>query len=278
MDSDLEQLRDLGGRVLPAGDETRAGIRDRLLAEASNAVPTARKRSNWVSRRGLAVLAAALVFPGALAVAAGLNGDVADNLSEFLTGRASTHEIGRAVEPSDDPPRWMTADDIVDKLVIASNGPYELFAGRDREGHVSFSLGDSPVLTSGTGANPFVNQFEGDSVIPLFAGPGNESGRFPIAGVVADDVASVELTYSSGPPDQVDVTGAGFIFLPDLGKATPKDGILLVDRVPLEIEARDADGNLLQTQPAGCSFGTPVMVLRSTPDPHAGPSPACEGQ
>ncbi len=276
MDSDLELLRILGREIRPANDEARAGIRDLLLAEAGVATPTERKRASWVTRRGLAILAAVLAVPVAVAVASGLQGDVADNLGEFLTGQESTHEIGTPVQSSDDPPRWMTADDIVDKLVIASAGPYDLFAGRDREGHVSFSLGDSPVLT-GTGANPFVNQFRGDSVIPLFAGPPDDSGQFPIAGVVAADVASVELSYDSGPAEHQTIRESGFIFLTDLGDVTRKDGVLMVDRLPAEITARDADGNVLQTQPASCSFGTPVMVLRSDPDRHADAYAGCEG-
>lgn len=265
MDTDLEQLRSLGSEVGPGDDQVRSRIRDLLLAEANLVAPASVRRSRWASRRGLAVLAAILVVPAAVAVASGLRGDVADNLGEFLTGSDSTHEIGRAVKPSDDPPGWMNEDNMVDRLVIASNGSHHLFAGRDNEGHVSFSLDDSITRESAGGANPFVNQFQGQSVIPLYAAPGDNDSQITIAGLVAADVVTVELRYDSGPPDEYTVKGSGFIFNADLGRVENEGGVLIVDRRPLEIQAFDADGGLLQTVPAMCVAGMTALALRSDP-------------
>lgn len=265
MESDLDQLRSLGSEVLPGDDQVRSRIRDLLLAEASPIASARVRRSRWASRRGLAIIAAVLVVPAAVAVASGLRGDVADNLGGFLTGSDSTHEIGRPVKPSDDPPGWMKENDIADRVVIASSGSHHLFAARDDEGHVSFSLDGTITTESGGGANPFINQFHGESIIPLYAAPGGADSQVTIAGLVAADVATVELRYDSGPSDEYTVDGSGFIFSADLGKAESEGGVLLVDRRPVEIRAFGADGELLQTVPAMCVTGMTALALRSDP-------------
>lgn len=263
MDRDLEQLRELVAEIGPADDRAREAIRTRLVAEAGDGTPS-RDRRTWLGNRGVAILAFLIAIPAAVAVAGSLRADVVDNFEGFLSGDSSGREIGRPIEPSDNPPKWFNGEGYVDQLVIASNGQHDLFMARDRDGIVSFSIDDSGAITSGWGANPFVNEFKGNAAIPLFGGPMDDSDRLLYSGVIAPDVASLELRYSSGPPDIVEPTSAGFIFLADLGEAATDGGILIVDRRPTELVALDADGDVLQSQPAQCVAGMPVLTLRTS--------------
>lgn len=265
MDRDFEILASIGSEVSAAGEENKQSIRDSLVSAARGDKPRVRRRG-FFGKRSLAVIAAALVVPAAVAVAAGLSSDVADSLHGFISGTEETHPIGRPVEPSDNPPDWWAHDGFTEQRVLASQGNHHLFAGRDEKGHVSFALDSTVGVVSGGVANPFLDDFQGQSVVPLFAAPARGPETLLISGLVAGDVARVELRYDTGDPDVEIVSGSGFIFAPDLGRVEQSEGSLIVDRWPTEIVAFDSSGEELQTVPAMCASGSPLLRLRSDPD------------
>lgn len=266
MDRDLEILASIGSDVPAAGEEFKQSTRDSLLVVARAAGSQGSHRRRFLGKRSLAVIAAVLVVPAAVAVAAGLSSDVADSLHGFISGTEETHPIGRPVEPSDNPPDWWAHDGFTEQRVLASQGDHHLFAARDKKGHVSFALDSSVGVASGGAANPFLDDFQGQSVVPLFAAPAHGPETLLISGLVAGDVARVELRYDTGDPDVETVTGSGFIFAPDLGRVEQSEGSLIVDRWPTEIVAFDSSGEELQTVPAMCVGGSPLLRLRSDPD------------
>ena len=279
----IDDLRNLGSDVGPAGDEDRARIRRILVAEASRqtasaeghliraerglaSIPTQReveaqrRHSRWRGGRGLALIAALLAIPATIAIAAGsFGGDVSDNYAGFLSGEGNDPGPGRAVKPSDDPPKSYLEPG-VDGRVLASEDDYRLFAKRDVDGDVTFEFGGQAY--TGTGANPWTNEFRGDTVVPLIIGlPESGDTRLPVAGLVADGVASVELRYSSGPPDLISQPDDGFLFLADVGRMEVVHGLTQVDRRPVDVAASDDAGNLLQRVSVNCAGG-PVLVVR----------------
>jgi len=269
----MEILRAIGCDVGSAGDDVKGSIRRSLLAATVPERPREARRHRPFARRPLAILAAVLVVPSAVAIGAGVNGDVAGRLHGFISGSDQGQSIGRAVEPADDPPEWWDDFGFTERRVLATTGEHHLFAARDEDGHVAFALDDGISLTSasafGAGENaaepdPFSHQFQGQSVVPLVVGLADRSREPLIAGLVADDVASVELRFDSGSPDVQAVDGPGFIFAPDLGRTESEDGKLLADRRPTEIAVFDADGNELQSVSAACIVGMPATVLRAT--------------
>lgn len=265
MDREMEILRAIGSDVRPAGGEVREAIRLSVITALAREGGRKDRRRGFLARRPLAVIAAALVVPAAVAVASGLNSDVADTLDGFISGADEGHPIGRLVEPTDNPPSWWGDEGFTEQRVLASTGEHHLFAGRDEAGHVSFALDGGIGVTSASAANPFIDDFQGHSVVPLFGAPAGGPDTLLIAGLVADDVASVEVRYDSGSPDIETVNGSGFIFAPDLGRVESEGGRLVVDRWPTEIAVFDADGNELEAVPAMCVVGMPALALRSDP-------------
>lgn len=263
----IEELRALGDEIGPAGDDQREQMRQALLEEAIGPPSKSRlKRLLPSSRRGLAALAALVAIPAAtVAVASSLHGDLNDNFGDYLGGESSGTEIGRPVEPSDNPPKWFNGEGYSDPLVIASSGDHHLFMARNPKGNVTFSLDDGVAITSGSSVDPFVRKFAGESLIPLFALPAGE-GRLTYSGLVAPDVDQLEMTFTAGDSETLDVDGAGFIFDIDLGGGGAQDhGVLLVDRRPVDLIALDSEGNVLQTVPAACVFGMPATAPGSDP-------------
>lgn len=280
----IDDLRSLGSDIGPAGDEERDRIRRRVVAEVSRqpagagsqlthaerglvSTPTRRegmahrRSSRWSRGRSVALIAALLVIPGTIAIAAGsFGGDVTDNYAGFLSGEGNDPGPGRAVEPSDDPPASYLEPG-VDGRVLASEDGYHLFAKRDVDGDVTFEFGGQAY--TGTGANPWTNEFRGDVIVPLFIGlPNPGDTRLPVAGLVADGVARVELQYSSGLPDLISHPDDGFLFLADVGRMEVVHGLTQVDRRPIEVAAFDDAGNLLQRVSVNCAGG-PALVVRS---------------
>jgi hypothetical protein len=140
--------------------------------------------------------------------------------------------------------------------VIAEAGGYKLFAYIEPSGGLGFDLGDTGV---GMGiADP--GELEDHALYVLGPGamqtaddPGHPArqltdpeGHVPLFGIAARAVASVELTYESGPPLAVDGIDGGFVLL-----ARPSRG-------PREVVAFDAEGNVIGRQPIDDS-------------PHSGP-------
>ena len=264
METEMEPLQELVSDIVPAETETRHGAHDLLLTEiaAQSATGTEGGKSRRIKRRVAAAIAAVVAVPATFAIASSLNGDVVDNFGGFLQGETSGRELGRPVEAGDNPPKWFNGEGYTDQLVIASSGPHRLYMARSRDGNVAFSLDGEGGISSGGGANPFVNQFQGNSVVPLLPGPLDENDRLLYAGIVAPDVATVELRFDSGPPEVVAPEAAGFIFEADLGQVE-RGNVLIVDRRPVDVVALDDDGIVLQSVPAQCEAGMPALALRS---------------
>ena len=259
---ELERINELGREFEPSA-QARASARAMLIDAAEELRAKApSRRSRWRTPRGLALAAALIAIPGAVALASTLDGDVSDSYSGFLTGADDATSPGRAVETSDNAPDSL-AKDSADVRVLASNGTHHLFASRDVGGAVHFRLDSGPEFIS-TGANPWLNQFSGNAVVPLFAGhPGPGSDRETVAGLTASNVASVELRYSSGPPDVISDPEGAFVFLADVGNPEIVGGILQVDRKPVEVVAMDENGDELQHVSVSCLAGSVVTVVRA---------------
>lgn len=267
------ELKDLVSDVTPAAGAPRERAWH-LLGTEIDAAPTG-VTTRWRRGRIVAAIAAVLAVPATIAIASALQNDVVDNFGGFLHGETSGRELGRPVGPGDNPPRWFDSDGYTDQLVIATLGEHRLYMARNENGDVSFSLDGAVAISSGGGANPFVNQFQGNSVVPLMTGPLDQDDRLPYAGIVAPDVATVELRFDSGATQAVEPDGAGFIFKADLGRVE-RDNVLIVDQRPTEVVALDEEGNVLQSVPAQCQAGMFVMELRSdysgaTPDGQPAP-------
>ena len=257
------ELNDMISGVVPAAGSPRERAWQ-LLANEMGPSPAQAPTDSTRRWRGrfAAAAAAVLVVPATIAIASSLHGDVVDNFGRFLQGETSGREIGRPVEAGDSPPKWFNGEGYTDQLVIASSGAHRLYMARSEDGNVAFSLDDDGGIASGGGANPFVNQFQGNSVVPLIPGPLDENNDLLYAGIVAPDVATVELRFDSGATEEVEPDGAGFIFEADLGRVD-RDNVLIVDQRPTEVVALDENGNVLQSVPAQCEAGMPAMALRS---------------
>lgn len=276
---ELEQLNELGRKFEPSA-RARESARAMVLSAVEEwQVNAPRRRSRWKTPRGLALAATLIAVPGAVAIASTLNGDVSDNYSGFLTGTGDVPSPGRAVETSDNAPGAFAPDhdapeslapDFADVRVLASNGSHHLFAARDADGAVHFRLDSGPEFVS-TGANPWLNQFSGNAIVPLFASdPELGDDREAVAGLTASDVASVELRYTSGPPDVIPDPEGAFVFLAAVGNPEIVGGILQVDRKPVQVVAMDENGEELQQASVTCLAGSVVTVVRpagaGTPD------------
>lgn len=268
------ELRSMISDVAPATGAPRERARQLLSAEIEGAARAAPAPVTRRRRRGrfAAVAAAVLAVPATIAIASTLQGDVVDNFGGFLQGETSGRELGRPVEAGDSPPKWFNGAGYTDQLVIASLGEHRLYMARSEKGNVAFSLDGEGGISSGGGANPFINEFQGNSVVPLLLGPLDENDDLLYAGIVAPNVASVELRFDSGATQTVEPDGAGFIFEADLGQVN-EGNILIVDQRPIEVAALDAEGNVLQSVPAQCEAGMYAMALRSD-----NPDPITEGQ
>lgn len=117
--------------------------------------------------------------------------------------------------------------------VIAETGGYKLYAYISPSGSLSFDLGDT-----GFGEGfPSASEVATGAIYVL--GPGSmrhadAAGHVPLFGLASTTVASVELTYASGPPLRLDGVEDGWVLL-----AEP-------DREPLEIVAYDSAGEVLE--------------------------------
>lgn len=120
-------------------------------------------------------------------------------------------------------------NDAKDPRVIAEAGGYELYSYISPSGSLSFLFGG---IGFGMGY-PSAGEL-GDAPLHLLdPGPRRHpdaQGHVPVWGIAARSVASVELTYESGPPLRVSGVEGGFILLAEPGRG------------PTEVVAFDADG------------------------------------
>lgn len=187
-------------------------------------------------RVALVGLAAAVVLAGGYTAAPPVRAaidDLTGTFSGWLGGDAA-QAPGRPLGSADEAPDFLRDPTFAeDPRVIAEAGGYKLFAARSRSGELTFDLGNTGVGLGGG----FDEDFREHAIFVL--GPGampsaDERGHVPLFGVVTRSVASVELTYGSGPPLRVDDVEGGFVLL-----AEP-------DRAPRAVVALDARGRELE--------------------------------
>lgn len=195
-----------------------------------------RTRDRHLRRLALTGLVAAVVLAGGYAAAAPVRAAIDDLTGTFSgwLGGASAQAPGRALAKGDAAPDFMRDPRYArDPRVIAEAGGYKLFVSQAPGGGLDFDLGNTGVGLGGG----FGEDFREHAISVL--GPGamqtaDKHGHVPLFGVVAREVASVELTYDSGPPLRVDGVSGGFVLL-----AEP-------DRSPREVVALDASGHELE--------------------------------
>lgn len=201
--------------------------------------PVIWRRPMTVALAALLLLAVALYsVPTTRAALEDAGGAVGGVFSGWLGGD-SAEAPGKPLEADEKMPEYLEyLDDphqAKDPRVIAEAGGYKLYTYIGPSGGLNFDFGDT-----GFGMG-FESAAElGDA--PLYVlGPGamrhaDAEGHVPLFGIAAKEVTAVELTYTSGPPLQVEGVEGGFVLL-----AEP-------DREPHEILALGAEGEVLGRQ------------------------------
>ena len=143
-------------------------------------------------------------------------------------------------------------NDAKDPRVIAEAGGYELYSYISPSGSLSFLFGG---IGFGMGY-PSAGEL-GDAPFHLLdPGPRRHpdaQGHVPVWGIAARSVASVELTYESGPPLRVSGVDGGFVLLAEPGRG------------PTEVVAFDADGKEIGREPIDYP-----LLLDESPEPPPG--------
>lgn len=188
------------------------------------AIDAARQERRWrpqLLRPALAVCATLLLGSAAYALPptrAALN-DVYSSIAGWFDGGDGP---GRALEPGEDAPPWVTATD-GERYVIAENGLAKLYAIRTGE-TVEFALGGSVGLQDSI--DGWRRQLADRPIVSLGPGsfdgrPLDEQGRRPLFGLVAANIKSIELRYTSGPPSTQSDLDGGYVLLAD-ARRTPR--------------------------------------------------------
>ncbi len=231
-------------RDIEPTDEEVAAIVARA-AEAQHPIRAAARRSRSrsvpVRRLALAGFAVASALAGGYTAAAPVRAaidDLTGTFSGWLGGNAA-QAPGRPLKSSEDAPDYLRDPSFsTDPRVIAEAGGYKLFAARNASGDISFELGDAGVGIGGA----FDEDFREHAIFVL--GPGamqtaDAHGHVPLFGVTARSVASVQLTYDSGPPLRVDGVSGGFVLLAEPDRS-PR-AVVALDSRGREIERRLVD-------------------------------------
>jgi hypothetical protein len=226
-------------RALEPSDAEVADVLSRVAARRRPARP---RRA--VVRRVVPIGAAALlVLGGAYATAEPVRAaidDVAGTLG-LWTGADPGVAPGRPLHSSDKVPDYFHDPRFANEpRVIAQAGGYKLFAARAPDNGVTFDLGNSGVgmtLTPDAG-------FDGQAVLIL--GPAamrsmDRQGHVPLFGIANGSVASVELTYASGPPLRIDHVDRGFVLLAEPDRS-PR-AVVAFDAAGREVERRLVDAS-----------------------------------
>jgi hypothetical protein len=212
----------------PMLDATLPELERLLCNAASRRFAPRRSRRRW----GVPVALFATLAVGAVAMAA--SGQFGDTLAGYFDG---DDPPGRPLESSDSPPDWLVEDGRTGQRMLASADGYELYLVREPSGAYGFALGDS-VGISDTAAG-WERQFENNAVVIL--GPGtspDRSGRVPLYGVTAGNVAEVEIQYQSGPASTAPAQRGGFVLM--IEPAREPTELVALDRAGQPLQAVDA--------------------------------------
>ncbi len=180
----------------------------------------------------LATLAAVAGLMFVPAVRAGV-ADLADGFAGYFSGGNSADAPGRALTGSDQLPRWLTSGGRTDQRLIAEAGGHQLLIVRQRNGEITFSLGNAVGITDST--RGWTRQFADSSAVILGPGPRlDANGVVPFYGLTAGAVASIEIRYERGPPSPAESDQGGFVALVEPGRS------------PVELAALDANGGVVE--------------------------------
>jgi hypothetical protein len=199
--------------------EAFAPLRSLEPTDAEVARVIARAHRPRVRVRALPRLAIAALAAAALVSAGYLTADPVRAAIDSVTGTFSgwlggdsSEAPGRPLGSDEQAPAYFRDPHHSDPRVIAEAGGYRLVAVRAADGTVDFDLGSTGVGIGQMTAGDFRDR-------ALFVlGPGavrqaDAHGHVPLFGVTARSVASVELTYASGPPLRIDGIDGGFVLL-----------------------------------------------------------------
>jgi hypothetical protein len=207
----IQLLDDLGAEFARvAAVRERASRRSRL--RSFTAVPG----------RALAVAFTMLVLLGAAAYAVPPTRDAIDTLTGTFAGWLQGDEgaaPGRVLRPEDNAPDWVREGG--GRVIVAKHGVelYVIRSETEKGTYLRFALGDAIAL--GNTVDGWREEFEKRAAIVLGPAPFgpqdwlDERGRFPLLGVTARSVESVELRYEEGPPVVETGLDGGFILLAD---------------------------------------------------------------
>lgn len=167
-------------------------------------------------RRGAVAASVTLVVASsayALPVTRGALQDVYGTVTGWVAGGDGP---GRALEPGEDAPSWVTATE-GERRVVAENGPAKLYAIRTGD-TVEFALDGAVGLQDSV--DGWRRQLASRPIVSLGPGsfdgrPLDEQGRRPLFGLVAADVKRIELRYVNGQPSVQSGLNGGYVLLAD---------------------------------------------------------------
>lgn len=221
----------------------RAGADDAGRGRRHDRRPGA-ARGRWGAPRFALQALAALVLLGAAlysvpptrAAIEGAGESVSGAFSGWLGGD-STEAPGKPLEAGEKLPEYMEfLHASKEPRVLAEAGRYKLYSYISPSGSLGFELGGTGV---GMGFESAAKL--GDAPLHLLD-PGarrnaDAQGHVPVFGIATRSVASVKLTYESGPPLRISGVEGGFVLLAEPGRG------------PTEVVAVDADGKEIGGEP-----------------------------
>jgi hypothetical protein len=248
IDESLLRVALAPARKLEPSEAEVARVLARMEDEPRRGTGGTRTQAGWwrIAMPAIAALVLAIAglyaVPGTRAAIEDAADSVAGSFSDWLGGD-SADAPGVPLPAHQEAPSYFregawSRRHVHEPRVIAAAGGYKLFAYIERSGALGFDLGNTGVGMGGYTARNFR-----DSALEVL-GPGSmqhadANGHVPLFGISAEAVKSVQLTYGSGPPLQVDGIDGGFVLLVEPG------------REPREVVAYDDGGAVLGRKAIG---------------------------
>jgi hypothetical protein len=183
-----------------------------------------------------AALVAAAMAVGVLAVSpvGAAVADLSSTFYDYLSGNTSEGQPGTDASGDPNAPPWL--EDQRDQRLLAADGGYRLYVGRQANGDITFSLDKNATITDDPSSwkDQFAENFIVTFGVVATRIEDEDSDTVPIYGVSASDVANVEVHYEVGPPTRSSASDGGFV--------VPVE----TNRRPTELVAISAEGQQLQ--------------------------------
>ena len=254
-------------------DATRNAPQERREVRGLRPAERPRKRGFAISfsRPVTAALLIAIALVGTVATVSPVRAaleDLGDSLAGYFDG---DDPPGRPLEGSDSPPAWLVADGFTGQRVIASAAGFELYVVREPSGNYGFGLNDSVGISDSPAG--WDRQFESNAVVILGRSPEvDESGRVPLYGVTAGNVASIKISYENGPESVASTPTGGFVAMVEPERGPTE--LIAIDRDGEPVQVLDvhrfaSDGKAADVDSTGKTDRNPVIVGE--------PSPAVDG-